>query len=257
MNQKNHDNYEHPTNISAECINFVVLAFSIVLTYDSNGYILRFFFFLSIFPQKLLLSVSGMGQPACSDIREHGDCGCIIQNPNGFNWHGHYSFSSMHYVATTLKQASQINYKGLRVLFVLRGKVEGWRFPECIPEVAVFSQQYCTFLLFTVTTHPWSSLVHFNAILFLHVLCVSALVSTPCAPSLLFHVLRPESNLQQLSKSGLTDKLIFSSWVYIAGIWAADLAPNKRRVSASCLLKLMFSWLEMNYPVTRIYLYSS
>lgn len=76
-------------------------------------------------------------------------------------------------------------------------------------------------------------------------------------PSLPFRVQRPESNLQQLSKSGMTDKLIFSSWVYIPGIWAADLAPNKRRVSASCLLKLMFSWPKMNYPVTRIYLYSS
>lgn len=32
--------------------------------------------------------------------------------------------------------------------------------------------------------------------------------------------------------------------------------PNKRQVSTSCLLKLMFSWLEMNCPVMRIYLYS-
>lgn len=32
---------------------------------------------------------------------------------------------------------------------------------------------------------------------------------------------------------------------------------NKRQVSTSCLLKLMFSWLEMNCPVMRIYLYSS
>lgn len=31
---------------------------------------------------------------------------------------------------------------------------------------------------------------------------------------------------------------------------------NKRQVSTSCLLKLMFSWLEMNCPVMRIYLYS-
>lgn len=79
----------------------------------------------------------------------------------------------------------------------------------------------------------------------------------PHHPSPPFRVQRPDSNLQQLSKSGMTDKLIFSSWVYIPGIWAADLASNKRRVSASCLLKLMFSWPEMNYPVTRIYLYSS
>lgn len=91
------------------------------------------------------------------------------------------------------------------------------------------------------------------------ILSISLLVSPlpPARPSLPFRVQRPESNLQQLSKSGMTDKLIFSSWVYIPGIWAADLAPNKRRVSASCLLNLMFSWPEMNYPVMRIYLYSS
>lgn len=91
----------------------------------------------------------------------------------------------------------------------------------------------------------------------LHIFTCLSFLPPPLHPSLPFHVLRPESNLQQLSKSGMTDKLIFSSWVYIPGIWAADLAPNKRRVSASCLLKLMFSWPEMNYPVTRIYLYSS
>lgn len=105
---------------------------------------------------------------------------------------------------------------------------------------------------------PYPSLV--NAVLPLHTpppYLYPSLLSLPRRPSLPFRVLRPESNLQQLSKSGMTDKLIFSSWVYIPGIWAADLAPNKRRVSASCLLKLMFSWPEMNYPVTRIYLYSS
>lgn len=37
-------------------------------------------------------------------------------------------------------------------------------------------------------------------------------------------LLRAKSDLQQLSKHRMTDKLIFSSWVYIWGIWAADLA---------------------------------
>lgn len=42
----------------------------------------------------------------------------------------------------------------------------------------------------------------------------SSLISIPSSPpptSHSFHVQRPESNLQQLSKSGMTDKLIFSS----------------------------------------------
>lgn len=101
---------------------------------------------------------------------------------------------------------------------------------------------------------PYPSLV--NVILPLHtpLHIFTHLSFLPPSP---FRVQGPESNLQQLSKSGMTDKLIFSSWVYIPGIWSADLAPNKHRVSASCLLKLMFSWPEMNYPVTRIYLYSS
>jgi len=40
---------------------------------------------------------------------------------------------------------------------------------------------------------------------------------------------RPESHLQQLSKSGMTDKFIFSSWVYIPGICTADLALTSAR----------------------------
>lgn len=122
-----------------------------------------------------------------------------------------------------------------------------------------FSCQICTFEISdSHSPLPYPSLV--NAVLPLHTpLHIFTRLSfpPPLYPSLPFRVLRPESNLQQLSKSGMTDKLIFSSWVYIPGIWAADLAPNKHRVSASCLLKLMFSWPEMNYPVTRIYLYSS
>lgn len=101
---------------------------------------------------------------------------------------------------------------------------------------------------------PYPSLV--NVILPLHT-PLHIFTHLPFLPPSPFRVQGPESNLQQLSKSGMTDKLIFSSWVYIPGIWSADLAPNKHRVSASCLLKLMFSWPEMNYPVTRIYLYSS
>lgn len=55
----------------------------------------------------------------------------------------------------------------------------------------------------------------------------------------------------------MTDKLIFPSRVYILGIWTADLALTSTEVSASCLLMLMFSWLEMNGSVIGIYLYSS
>ncbi len=40
---------------------------------------------------------------------------------------------------------------------------------------------------------------------------------------------RPESDLKQLSKSGMTDKFIFSSWVYIPGICTADLALTSAR----------------------------
>lgn len=55
----------------------------------------------------------------------------------------------------------------------------------------------------------------------------------------------------------MTDKLIFPSRVYILGIWTADLALTSTEVSASCLLMLMCSWLEMNGSVIEIYLYSS
>lgn len=55
----------------------------------------------------------------------------------------------------------------------------------------------------------------------------------------------------------MTDKLIFPSRVYILGIWTADLALTSAEVSASCLLMLMCSWLEMNGSVIGIYLYSS
>lgn len=50
---------------------------------DSNGQ--SFEIFVSIFPKKLLLNVSGMGRPVCSDIREHSDGGGINRNPNGFS----------------------------------------------------------------------------------------------------------------------------------------------------------------------------
>lgn len=53
----------------------------------------------------------------------------------------------------------------------------------------------------------------------------------------------------------MTDKLIFPSPVYILGIWTADPALTSAEVSASCLLMLMRSWLEMNGSVTGIYLY--
>lgn len=200
---------------------------------------------------------------AHKDIREHGGYGSpatIHQAPKWLPWHHHYSFSSGPYVATTSRKeawgggartASAFWRKGQRSLALIGQRIPlsiscGWDFLTKAHSLLHPSHIYA---------RPHSS--HSPPYLRLSLLSPPPPPSPFSSPSRLFRVLRPESNLQQLSKSGMTDKLIFSSWVYIPGIWAADLAPNKRGVSASCLLKLMFSWPEMNYPVTRIYLYSS
>lgn len=43
------------------------------------------------------------------------------------------------------------------------------------------------------------------------------------------NVRKPDSDLQQLSKSEMTDEFIFSSWVYIPGMCTADLALTSAR----------------------------
>lgn len=156
-----------------------------------------------------------------------------------------------------LEKGSGKKWWGVWVVFEERGR-EGWlRLARCTSAVNEFSCQYCMFEIFDTRSHLTSPTFMPSSLFTLPSISLPISPFYPLHPSLFFRVLRLESNLQQLSKSGMTDKLIFSSWVYIPGIWAADLAPNKRGVSASCLLKLMFSWPEMNYPVTRIYLYSS
>lgn len=209
---------------------------------------------------------------------------CYHQSdPKWLPWHHHYSFSSVPYVATILKREVEEKI-GEEELLKRRGAAKvskkiaakhspNNRFPNTLSEgvgcrcnpgvqqqrASEFSCQYRMFEIFEARSPlPCPPPLLMPSSLF--TLLFISLLAPPLSlfnPSLPFRVQRPESNLQQLSKSGMTDKLIFSSWVYIPGIWAADLAPNKRRVSASCLLKLMFSWPEMNYPVTRIYLYSS
>lgn len=140
-------------------------------------------------------------------------------------WHSHYSFSRAPYVTTILK-ITRVGVKGmawnhcqmfsfnndfqahhptgtLNIFQVDRSTVHRWGRERAILILAIW-----IFLLY----YPlWPSLAPF----FWH----------SQHPALSFSPLRrPETDLQQLSKSGMTDKLIFSSWVYIPGICTADLA---------------------------------
>lgn len=58
---------------------------------------------------------------------------------------------------------------------------------------------------------------------------VRAEVHFPFLPDPHANLRRPESDLQQLSKSEMTDEFIFSSWVYIPGMCTADLALTSAR----------------------------
>lgn len=214
------------------------------------------------FEKKLLPFLRGrQAWLAHRDIREHGRYGSpatINQTPNGFP-----DTTTTHFPVCLMWP---LPWKRQREKMV-RSTSAFWRKGQGrlakVGQVHISGERVLLSILYvwnfwhTLSPHLTSPTFMPSSLFTLPSISLPVSPFYPLHPSLFFRVLRPESNLQQLSKSGMTDKLIFSSWVYIPGIWAADLAPNKRGVSASCLLKLMFSWPEMNYPVTRIYLYSS